>query len=51
MKIKNRVNVKTGSFICGGFGEKGCGRDAGIGVVIKGIVYCSKCAKKMKGEK
>lgn len=48
-KLKNKFNKKTGQFICGGMSDKGCGKDAGIGIVIRGYVYCIKCAKKLKG--
>ncbi len=50
-KIKNKFNKKTSQFICGGTGDKGCGRDAGIGIVIRGYVYCAKCALRIKGGK
>ena len=50
-KIKNKVNEKTGMFLCGGMGGKGCGREVNLGTVIKGIVYCTKCARKIKGVK
>jgi len=44
-KLKNKVNEKTGIFLCGGYGNKGCGREIGI---IKGYVYCQKCANQIK---
>ena len=37
---KNHINLKTGQFLC-----YDCGRDSGIGTVIKGYVYCRKCAR------
>jgi len=49
MKIKNKF--KNGGYVCGGFGSKGCGKDAGIGQLIKGIVYCAKCYRRIKEEK
>lgn len=51
MNATNKVNKKTGDFICGGTGKKGCGCDVGLGVIIKGIVYCGKCASKLRGNK
>lgn len=47
-RLKNKVNKKTGKFICGGRGDLGCGDDAGIGTIIKGIVYCANCAEGLK---
>jgi len=50
-RVKNKVNKKTGEFMCGGYGKGGCGQDIGMGVVINGYVYCSKCAEKLKGKR
>lgn len=49
-KIKNIVNER-GGYICGGLGDKGCGKDAGIPKVIEGYAYCAKCYKRIKGGK
>jgi len=51
MKIKNKIDHKTGHFLCGGYGDKGCGTEVFVGVLIRGIVYCKKCANKLKGVK
>ena len=49
--LKNKVNEKTGSFICGGIYDKGCGCDIKLGHIIKDVVYCAKCARKLKEAK
>ncbi len=52
-KLKNKVS-DTGRLVCGGFNTqklKGCGKDAGIGQLIRGVVFCAKCIKKIKGVK
>lgn len=43
-KLKNKINKKTGNFIC-----KRCGKDVDLGVVIRGYAYCIKCADIIKG--
>ena len=42
MTIKNKV--KAGKFLCGGKTDKGCGCDVVVGRIIRGVVYCLKCA-------
>ena len=49
--LKNKVHKETGLFLCGGIGKKGCGCKVGLGIVLKGYVFCRKCAKKIKGER
>ena len=49
MKLKNRVNQKTNSYICGGIYDLGCGCDVRTGTIIKKVVYCLKCARKLQG--
>uniref|UniRef100_A0A6M3L284 Uncharacterized protein n=1 Tax=viral metagenome TaxID=1070528 RepID=A0A6M3L284_9ZZZZ len=39
-KLKNKIDEKTGHFLC-----TTCGREVGIGVIIKGYVYCRKCGR------
>lgn len=48
-KLKNKFNKDRG-YVCGGVGDRGCGRDVGLGIVVRGIVYCQKCYGKIKGE-
>ncbi len=41
-KLKNKINKKTGNFIC-----NNCGEDAGaVSVLMCGRVYCLKCEAK-----
>ncbi len=50
-KLKNKTS-DTGGLVCGGFNTqkyKGCGKDAGVGVIIRGVVYCLKCGQMLKG--
>ena len=50
-KLKNKIS-DTGGLVCGGFNTqklKGCGKDAGVGVLIKDIAYCAKCYRNIKG--
>jgi len=47
MKLKNKVS-ETGLFQCGGFSKKGCGKEIYFGVLINGVVYCSKCGRGIK---
>lgn len=51
VKLKNKIS-DTGGLICGGFNtqkHKGCGKDAGVGKIFKGVVYCAKCYRNIKG--
>ena len=48
-KIENKIDKKTGAFLCGGTGDKGCGKPVGLSVLIKGIASHSKCADILKG--
>ena len=48
--LKNKIS-DAGGLVCGGFGNKGCGKDAGIGQLIRGVVFCAKCYKEIKGVK
>ncbi len=45
IQVKNRFNPKNGQFVC-----NLCGADAGVGVVIRGYVYCCQCGQKKKAE-
>ena len=52
-KLKNKIS-DTGGLACGGFNtqkQKGCGKDAGVGQLIKGVAYCQKCYRRIKGDK
>jgi ribosomal protein L37AE/L43A len=44
-RLKNKQDKKLGKFLCGR-----CGRPINLGRIIKGYVYCSKCAQIIKGE-
>ena len=48
-KLKNKFD-KAGYFLCGGYGDKGCGCEVILGSIINGVVYCLKCREQM-GEK
>jgi len=48
-ELKNKINSQTGLFVCGGFGNKGCGKDVDLGVLIKGTVFCRRCFEIIKG--
>jgi len=43
-KLKNKVNKKTGNFIC-----NRCGLDVGLCVLFQRRVYCLKCFEIIKG--
>jgi len=43
-KVKNKINKKSGHFIC-----NLCDTDVVIGIIIKRLVYCLKCGEVMKG--
>lgn len=49
--LKNKVHKETGRFLCGGVSKKGCECKVGIGIILKGVVFCRKCAGKIKGVK
>lgn len=42
-KLENKIDKKTGNFLC-----HICNGKVGVGVVIKGYVYCGKCGEKIK---
>jgi len=50
-KLKNKIDNKTGHFLCGGYGDMGCGCEISLGVIIRGTVFCNKCATRIKGVK
>jgi len=55
MALKNKMDEKTGKFLCGGSTEqrrktgKGCGTEVTVGRLIHGVLYCTKCAETLKG--
>lgn len=53
VKLKNKIS-DAGGLVCGGFNrqkDKGCGKDTGVGQLIRGVAYCAKCYRDIKGVK
>ena len=48
VKLKNRIDEETGRFLCS---NPKCGTEVGIGIIIKGYVYCTKCGEKIQGKR
>lgn len=44
MKLKNKINERTGRFIC-----NRCDEDINLGIMVRRLVYCLKCGGIIKG--